>query len=107
MLEQSILESAGYTVELAVSAEQGLEKARQKHYGLFIVDVEMQGMDGFDFVGRTRADPELSRVPAILVTSRGTAEDQLRGERSGASAYIVKSDFDQTVLLETIRRLLG
>jgi len=107
MLEQSILESAGYEVELAVSAEHGLEKAREKRYGLFIVDVEMPGMNGFEFVARTRADPELSGVAAILVTSRGSAEDQRRGEQAGASAYIVKGEFDQNQLLAHIRRLLA
>jgi two-component system chemotaxis sensor kinase CheA len=107
MLEQTILESAGYAVELAVSAEQGLEKARQKRYGLFIVDVEMPGMDGFEFVERTRADSELGRVPAILVTSRGSPEDRKRGERAGASAYIDKGEFDQNLLLLNIGRLLG
>jgi two-component system chemotaxis sensor kinase CheA len=107
MLEQSILESAGYDVEIAVSAEQGLEKARQKRYGLFIVDVEMPGMDGFEFVARTRADPELGRVPAILVTSRGSPEDRQRGQRAGASAYIDKGEFDQKLLLANIRHLLG
>jgi two-component system chemotaxis sensor kinase CheA len=107
MLEQSILESAGYAVELAVSAEQALEKAREKRYGLFIVDVEMPGMDGFEFVQRTRADSELGRVPAILVTSRGSPEDRQRGEHAGASAYIDKGEFDQNLLLANIRRLLG
>jgi two-component system chemotaxis sensor kinase CheA len=106
MLEQSILESAGYEVELATSAEEGLEKAGQKRYGLFIVDVEMPGMDGFEFVTRTRAHPELGRVPAILVTSRAEPEDFARGERAGASAYIVKGEFDQNLLLENIRKLL-
>jgi len=107
MLEQSILESAGYEVELAVSAEQGLEKARERRYGLFVVDVEMPGMDGFEFVSRTRADPELGRIPAILVSSRDAPEDQLRGQHAGASAYIVKGEFDQNLLLTNIRRLLG
>jgi two-component system chemotaxis sensor kinase CheA len=106
MLEQSILESAGYVVELAVSAEEGLEKARGKRYGLFIVDVEMPGMDGFEFVRQTRADPELSRVPAILVTSRNAREDHERGTRAGASAYVVKGEFDQTLLLTRIHELL-
>jgi two-component system, chemotaxis family, sensor kinase CheA len=107
MLEQSILESAGYEVDLAVSAEQGLEKARERRYGLFIVDVEMPGMDGFEFVGRTRADSELGRIPAILVTSRSSEEDLARGQRAGASAYIVKGEFDQNLLLSTIRKLVG
>ncbi len=106
MLEQSILESAGYAVELATSAEEGLEKAARARYGLFIVDVEMPGMDGFEFVARTRAHPELGRVPAILVTSRAAPEDLARGERAGASAYIVKGEFDQNLLLEKIRELL-
>jgi two-component system chemotaxis sensor kinase CheA len=106
MLEQSILESAGYVVELAVSAEEGLEKAREKRYGLFIVDVEMPGMDGFEFVRQTRADPVLSRTPAILVTSRNAPEDLERGKRAGANAYIVKGEFDQTFLLTRIRELL-
>jgi two-component system chemotaxis sensor kinase CheA len=107
MLEQSILESAGYTVDLATSAEEGLRKATGNPYSLFVVDVEMPGMDGFEFVARTRQDPVLRQIPAILVTSRGSAEDRLRGKESGAHAYIVKGEFDQTYLLKTIRDLVG
>jgi two-component system chemotaxis sensor kinase CheA len=67
----------------------------------------MPGMDGFEFVARTRADPVLRQVPAILVTSRNSTEDRLRGEETGASAYIVKSEFDQGYLLQTIRQLVS
>jgi two-component system chemotaxis sensor kinase CheA len=107
MLEQSILESAGYEVDLATSAEEALEKARRRRYALFLVDVEMPGMDGFAFVERTRVDPTLRDVPAILVTSRTSPEDRRRGEQVGARAYIVKSEFDQADLLERIRKLVG
>jgi two-component system chemotaxis sensor kinase CheA len=104
MLEQSILESAGYEVDLASSAEEGLDMARRRRYGLFLVDVEMPGMDGFAFLERVRADPALSEVPSILVTSRMGLEDRKRGMEAGAVAYIVKSAFDQNELLEIIRR---
>jgi two-component system chemotaxis sensor kinase CheA len=107
MLEQSILESAGYEVEIATSAEEGLEKARARQYGLFLVDVEMPGMDGFEFVTRTRADARMGKVPAILVTSRNAPEDRRRGEQAGASAYIVKGEFDQNYLLRMTRELTG
>ncbi len=107
MLEQSILESAGYAVELAVSAEEGLAKARGRRYSLFVVDVEMPGMDGFGFVTEVRADPVLRDIPAILVTSRNAVEDRQRGEKVGAQAYIVKGEFDQGHLLKIIRRLVG
>jgi len=107
MLEQSILESAGYEVDLAVSGEDGMDKARQRKYALFLVDVEMPGMDGFTFVERTRADPELGKVPAFLVTSRASAEDLARGRAVGALAHIEKREFNQTDLLERIRKLVG
>jgi two-component system, chemotaxis family, sensor kinase CheA len=106
MLEQSILESAGYEVALATSAEEGLEKARQHPYALFLVDVEMPGIDGFTFVDRIRHDPQLSHVPAVLVSSRNAPEDFERGKAVGAHGYIVKGDFNQRELLGLIERLV-
>lgn len=107
MLEQSILESAGYFVDLAISGEEALEKAREKRYALFLVDVEMPGMDGFTFIERARAEPALREIPSILVTSRSSPEDRRRGRQVGAEAYIAKSEFDQGVLLDRIRELVG
>ena len=106
MLEQSILESAGYDVDTAASAEAGLDAARQRQYALFLVDVEMPGIDGFTFIERIRADALLRDTPAILVTSRSSAEDRTRGHSVGANGYIVKSEFDQADLLARIERLV-
>lgn len=106
MLEQSILEAAGYTVELATSGEQGLAMARARTYALFLVDVEMPGMDGFQFVAEARADPGLRHIPAILVTSRASAADRRRGEEAGASAHVAKGEFDQASLLRKIQELV-
>lgn len=105
MLEQTILQSAGYEVDLAASAEEGLAKARQRPYGLFLVDVEMPGMDGFGFLETIRADRQLQDVPAVLITSRHAPADQRRGAEAGARAYIVKSEFDQERFLEIVRGL--
>lgn len=107
MLEQSILESAGYTVELATSGEEALQKARARRFGLFLVDVEMPGMDGFAVLEEMKLDPALRGIPAVLVTSRAAPEDRRRGQEAGARAYIVKSEFDQMELLERIRTLVA
>jgi two-component system chemotaxis sensor kinase CheA len=107
ILEQSILESAGYEVDLAVSGEEALVKARSRKYGLFIVDIEMPGMDGFEFIQRARSDTLLREVPSILVTSRTSSEDRRRGQEAGAKAYIAKGEFDQGYLLQIIRELIG
>lgn len=106
MLEQSILESAGYEVDLAMSAEQGLQMARGKRYALFIVDVEMPGMNGFEFIAATKSDFDLRQTPSILVTSRSDPGDKRRGYEVGARAYVVKSEFDQARLLEIVRSLV-
>lgn len=107
MLEQSILESAGYQVDLAASGEEGLQKARAYRYGVILCDVEMPGIDGFTFVEQVRKDPELKGIPAVLVSSRSDPEDLQRGQAVGASGYIVKGRFDQRELLQMIRNLMG
>jgi len=107
MLEQSILESAGYAADVATSGEEALEKARRTRYALFLVDVEMPGMDGFTFIEQARRDPKLRDIPSILVTSRTSLEDRRRGQDVGAQGYIAKSEFEQVELLDRIRRLVG
>jgi two-component system chemotaxis sensor kinase CheA len=106
MLESSILESAGYQVALAASAEEGLELARHGDFGLFLVDVEMPGMDGFGFIATVRADPQLCEIPALLVTSLDTPEHRRRGSEAGANGYIVKNEFDQNAFLARIAELV-
>jgi two-component system chemotaxis sensor kinase CheA len=106
MLEQSILETAGHAVEVAGSAEEGLQKAARGGYGLFLVDVEMPGMDGFEFVRTVKRNPELRLVPCILVTSRSAEEDKTKGREAGAADYIVKGDFNQEYLLSRISELM-
>jgi two-component system, chemotaxis family, sensor kinase CheA len=107
MLERSILESAGYEVDLAVSAEDALERLRDRRYALMLVDVEMPGMDGFTFVERLRADAKSRDIPAILVTSLAAPEHRRRGREVGAQGYIVKSEFNQAELLSMIEPMMA
>lgn len=106
-LEQSILETAGYTVDAAVSAEEGLQMASRTQYSLFLVDVEMPGMDGFEFIRTIKRNPELRGIHCILVTSRSAEEDRAKGAQVGAADYIVKGDFNQRYLLSRIGELTG
>lgn len=107
MLEQSILEAAGYRVHMAASAEDGLEAALRQPYALILVDVEMPGMDGFEFVARIRGEAALRHIPAVLVTSRNAPEDLARGKAVGADGYIVKGEFAQNEFLAQVARLVA
>jgi two-component system chemotaxis sensor kinase CheA len=107
VLLQSILEAGGYKVDMAVSGEDAMAKARERHYSLFVCDVEMPGMNGFEFVSLTREYDYLLGIPSILVTTRGGADDRRRGAEAGARAYIVKGEFSKDSMLETVRSLVG
>ena len=107
MLEQSILESAGYDVDVAESGEEALKRLHEKHYALILCDVEMPGMDGFTFIERIRADSKSHDIPAILVTSLAEPEHRKRGRDVGAQGYIVKSEFDQSELLSMIKPMMA
>ncbi len=106
-LERSILEAAGFETITAVHGAQALEFLRRgEHVDLVVSDVEMPELDGFGLTSEIRRDPRLAQIPVILITSLNAPEHKERGAMAGADAYIVKGEFDQGVLLETINRLL-
>ncbi|SCY61732.1 CheA signal transduction histidine kinase [Nitrosospira sp. Nl5] len=106
-LLKSILESAGYRVDTAVDGVDGYTRLKTEAFDLVVSDVEMPRMDGFGLTTKIRGDKQFARLPVVLVTALGSREHRERGIDSGANAYIVKSSFDQSNLLEIIRRLIG
>ena len=105
MLLKGILESAGYRVKTAVDGMEAFTTLRAEHFDLLVSDVEMPRLNGFDLTARIRADRKLAELPVILVTALESREDRERGIDAGANAYLVKSSFDQSNLLEAVRRL--
>ena len=106
-LERVILESAGYEVITAVDGLDGIARLRSEPADLVLSDVEMPGMDGFTLTRTIRRTRGWEQVPVVIMTSRGDEGDRRAGLEAGASAYLLKSDFDQTELVETVRRLIG
>jgi two-component system chemotaxis sensor kinase CheA len=105
-LIKSILESAGYQVRTAVDGMEAFTLLRAEKFDLVVSDVEMPRLSGFDLTARIRADRGLGDLPVILITALETRADRERGIDVGASAYLIKSRFDQSDLLDTIRRLI-
>ncbi|QZY57297.1 hybrid sensor histidine kinase/response regulator [Crassaminicella profunda] len=105
-LLKNILETQGYSVKTAVDGLQGWKMLKSEKFDLVITDVEMPKMNGFELTAKIREDYENSEIPIILVTSLESREDKERGIDVGASAYIVKSDFQQNNLLEIVKRLI-
>jgi two-component system chemotaxis sensor kinase CheA len=105
-LLKNILESAGYDVRTAVDGVDAFTSLRTEDFDLVVSDIDMPRMNGFDLAAKIRADKKLSELPVVLVTALESREDRERGIEVGANAYIVKSSFDQSNLLEVIKRLI-
>ena len=105
-LRKEILESAGYRVTTAADGVEALTALHAADFDLLVSDVEMPRMDGFDLTARVRADRRLAELPVVLVTALESREDKERGVDVGANAYVVKSGFDKSRLLDIIRTLI-
>jgi two-component system chemotaxis sensor kinase CheA len=105
-LERTIFESAGYTVFVAADGEHALELLNETSVDAIVSDIEMPGMSGLELTAAIRQDERWRHLPIVLVTSLDTPEHVERGAAAGADAYIVKGQFDQNDLLQTVGRLL-
>ena len=106
MLLKNILQTAGYRVRTAVDGAEAWTFLKTGTFDAVVSDVEMPRMDGFDLTARIRADAKLANLPVILVTAREAREDREHGIEVGANAYIIKSSFDQSDLLNTLKQHL-
>jgi two-component system chemotaxis sensor kinase CheA len=101
-----ILEGAGYDVTAAVDGEDGFNKLRTGSFVAVVSDVQMPNLDGLELTAKIRQLREYKDLPVILVTTLASQEDKRQGAEAGANAYITKGDFEQGVLLDTLRTLI-
>ncbi len=98
------LETDGYYVETANSAEEALDMDI-KSFDLLLLDVMMGGMSGFAMAKRLKADPETKDIPVVFLTARDTENDTVTGFNLGADDYISKP-FSIREVLVRIRAVL-
>lgn len=105
-LVAGILEGAGYLVSTAADGLAAWQLLQTNGADLVISDVDMPRLDGFALTKNIRASPRLRHVPVVLVTAHESEADRERGLAAGAEAYVRKSTFDQTELLNVVAGLL-
>ncbi|WP_302956370.1 response regulator transcription factor [Prevotella sp.] len=98
------LETDGYTVETASSAEEALEMNIES-FNLLLLDVMMGGMSGFALAKKLKAEPATKDIPIIFLTARDTENDTVTGFNLGADDYISKP-FSIREVLVRVRAVL-
>jgi two-component system chemotaxis response regulator CheY len=96
----------GLTVNEADDGVDALRKLAQTRYDLIVTDINMPILDGLKLVKRLRADGAYMRVPIIIITTEGAAEDRQRALALGANAYITKP-IQAPQVIKLVKEILG
>ena len=100
------LQKAGYQILQAKDGYEAIEQLRNHpQIQLVICDIEMPRMNGFEFLKYRQQEPELAKVPVVILTSRNSEKHRLIAKELGATDYITKP-FIEPQLLETVQQLI-
>ena len=86
-LEKDYLELSGFQVEVATDGETGLKRAMEGEFDLYILDLMLPGVDGFDICRQIRNE---KNTPIIMVSAKKDDIDKIRGLGLGADDYMTK-----------------
>ena len=100
-----VLRGAGYEVVEAVDGLDALSKLKGQEVRLFLVDVNMPKMDGFELTRRLRAMEPYRFAPIVLLTTETHPEKRQAGRAAGATAWIVKP-FHPDQLLAVVKKVV-
>ncbi len=102
---EAILVPRRYEVLLAESGTEALEIMRKEKVDIVLLDVIMQGMNGYDVCKHIKEDERCRNIPVVMVTALSAKEERIKSIEAGAEDFISKP-FDHTELLTRIKMLL-
>ncbi len=82
---------AGFDPLWASDGESGMAKAIEEHPDAIVLDVMMPRLSGLEVCRKLRQDPRTTRLPVVILSAKSGAEDQRRGQESGANRYLTKT----------------
>jgi PAS domain S-box-containing protein len=101
-LARHILEGGGYKVFCAADGGKALEMMKERRFAIILSDIEMPGMNGYDFCRKAKDDPATKDIPFILLTQLSAPGDIITGLECGADNFIAKP-FEAGFLLSWIK----
>ena len=86
----AMLEAVGLIVEPVTNAESALERVRETHFDLLVLDWGLPGMTGLDLCRRIRSEETLAAIPVLFLTAHSSSKDIVDAFASGADDYVSK-----------------
>jgi len=105
-LTQFLLESQGYQVREAATAEEAFEILKTERPHLIVMDIQLPGMDGLEATKKLKENPATRDIPVVAVTSYAMKGDRESATAAGCVGYITKP-IDKTTFLQQVAMHLG
>ena len=99
------LQKSGYLVIQAKDGAEGLQKLNRTHVDAILCDLEMPGMNGFEFLKARQQNPQIAAIPTVMLTSRTGMKYQKLAHELGATGYLTKP-YIPPHLLESLDNIL-
>jgi DNA-binding response OmpR family regulator len=98
---------SGYDMPHAEDGESAVRMIAEAKPNLILLDIVLPKKSGFDVLKELKADPELSKIPVILLTNLSQKDDVDRGFKLGANDYIIKAHFTPAEVVAKVEKALG
>lgn len=105
ILQQS-LSQAGFAVGIARDGEEGLTAVKNSKPDLILLDLLLPRLDGFGFLERLRAQPDLASLPVIILSNLMDQEFIQKGKKFGVAAYMIKASTVPDEIIAKIKEVL-
>jgi CheY-like chemotaxis protein len=101
------LAGEGFDVENAIDAGAAFTILGQRIPSIILCDLILPGIDGFEILGRIKADPKTANVPVVILSNLGQKEDLDRAMALGAKDFMVKANFTLDEIVTKVRSIVG
>jgi len=105
-LLQKKLTNEGYEISVARDGEEGLKAMREVRPDLVLLDIIMPKMGGFEVMEEMVKEPELKKIPVIIISNSGQPVELDRAQKLGAKDWLIKTEFDPEEVIEKVKKQL-
>lgn len=104
---QRKLQKEGFNIALATNGKEALERIKSEPPNLILLDLVMPIKDGFELISDLKNDPQLKKIPIVVLTNLGQQKDADRVKSLGVEEYLVKSNTSIPGVVAKIKEVLA
>jgi len=95
-----------YKISVAVDGEEGLKKTKEEKPDIVLLDLILPGIDGFGVLEEIKKDPEINKIPVVILSNLGQKEEIEKGMNLGAADYLIKAHFTLSEIVAKVKTIL-